>query len=430
MRERMCRTSRRHGEQDHEGVLMSIGHAFSALAFSASLCAAELRAQSHFGGSCAGASGATPTLDVSGIVAAGQTWTLEITAPGGIGFGYLLIGFSNTNASALGGLPLPLDLGVFFARAPWSGCFLNVDPSHSLQPYVFDPNVNGGRAELTFPGWDVGTVHMQAMNLDADFVTRIAGVSQGLTVQRTLPTGMVPVVPGTFAMGSSAPDQAPYFGQATEKPVHTVTIGHGFAIGAHEVTQAEYAARMGSNPSAHLGPNRPVDSVTWFDAQAYCVAVTAAESLAGHLPSGYEYRLPTEAEWEYACRASIITEFNLGSTLFCDDAWIFFSQHSNSFCGIVIDFGTTDVGSFPPNLWGVHDMHGNVSEWCLDSFASYTVGPVTDPFVTGGPARVQRGGGWQSPSFVCRSASRVGNLPSSTNATVGFRVVLAPILVP
>jgi len=409
---------------------MSIGHTLSALALSGSFFAAELRAQTHFGSSCAGASGATPTLAVSGIVAAGQSWTLEITAPGGIGFGYLLIGFSNTNASALGGLPLPIDLGAFFARSSWSGCFLNVDPSYTLQPYAFDPNVDGGLAELAFPGWDTGTVYVQAMNLDADFVTRIAGVSQGLAVQRTLPTGMIPAAPGSFAMGSSALDQAPYFGQATEKPVHTVTLSYGFAIAEHEVTQAEYAARMGSNPSAHLGPHRPVDSVTWFDARAYCVALTAAETLAGRVPSAYEYRLPTEAEWEYACRAGITTEFNLGSTLFCADAWIFYSQHSASFCGIPIDFGSSDVGSFPPNLWGLFDMHGNVSEWCLDSFASYPVGPVTDPFVTGGPARVRRGGGWQSPSHVCRSASRVGDAPLSTNPTVGFRVVLAPIVVP
>ncbi|QDU86000.1 Serine/threonine-protein kinase pkn1 [Planctomycetes bacterium Pla163] len=187
---------------------------------------------------------------------------------------------------------------------------------------------------------------------------------------------------------------------------------------------------MGSNPSDFPGANRPVERVSWSDAVAYCQALTAQESALGNVPAGYEYRLPTEAEWEHACRAGITTEFNLGSTLFCDDAWIFFSQHSNSFCGIAIDFGSTDVGSFPPNLWGLVDMHGNVSEWCLDSFASYPVGPVTDPFVTGGPARVQRGGGWQSPSYVCRSASRVGNAPGSTNATVGFRVVLAPILVP
>jgi len=398
------------------------------LVLASTMFSTGVEAQTLFGTGCAGASGVTPSLSVSGGVKAGQNWTLEIRAPGGIGLGYLLIGFSNTNASALGGLPLPLDLGVFFARPLWSGCPLNVDPSYEIRPYAFDPNASGGLAQLSFPGWDVGTVFMQAMNLDADFVTRVAGVSAGLAVQRTPPPGMVTVQPGTFVMGSNAPNNAPYFGQPIEKPAHTVTISYGFAIAQREVTQAEYTALMGSNPSTQLGPNRPVDSVTWFDARAYCIALTAVETLAGNVPSGFEYRLPTEAEWEYACRAGITTEFNLGSTLFCVEARFLFSYHSNSFCPN--SSSTADVGSYPPNLWALHDMHGNVSEWCLDSFASYPLGPVTDPFVTGGPARVLRGGGWQSPSNTCRSATRVGDAPGSTNSTIGFRVVLAPVLVP
>jgi formylglycine-generating enzyme required for sulfatase activity len=401
------------------------------LVLASTLFATGVHAQTLFGTSCAGASGVTPTLAVSGTVKSGQDWTLEVTAPGGIGFGYLLIGFSNTTASAFGGLPLPIDLGMFFADPLWSGCSLNVDPNYALQPYLFDPNTNGGLATFTFPGWDIGTVYMQAVNIDADFVTRIAGVSQGLAVRRTAPAGMVRIEPGTFEMGSNAAGGTPYFNNSNQQPVHTVTISSPFWMGQHEVTQAEYQAVMGSNPSFFVGASRPVETVSWNDALAYCVALTAAESLAGNVPTGYEYRLSTEAEWEYACRAGTTTEFNLGAELLCPDARFSGTFHPTltlTSCGN--PNGTVDVGSYAPNAWGLYDMHGNVLEWCLDSYATYSAAPVTDPFVTGIASRVLRGGNWGRNSNLCRSAVRDGGNPGGAVSSIGFRVVLAPVLVP
>jgi len=199
-------------------------------------------------------------------------------------------------------------------------------------------------------------------------------------------------------------------------------------MGAKEVTQAQYAALMGSNPSYFGGnPNFPVEQVSWHDARAYCTALTAQQAALGTVPTGYEYRLPTEAEWEYACRAGTTTEFNTGASLVCNQARFWYSTHSNSSCG---SSSPVSVGSYAPNAWGLYDMHGNVLEWCLDSVATYPAGAVTDPFVTGGPIRVFRGGGWINDSYDCRSAIRDDIDPGDSDGIIGFRVVLAPVLVP
>jgi formylglycine-generating enzyme required for sulfatase activity len=400
---------------------------FGAALALAALTGSDLCAQSSFGSGCAGASGVTPTLAVTGVVRAGQPWTLDVAAPGGLGLGYLLVGSSNAHASVLGGLALPLDLGQLFADPLWVGCALNVDTNLVLQPYVFDPHVGGGHATFTLPGWDFGTLYFQAVNIDPDFATRIAGVSRGLAVRRTPPNGMVPINPGTFDMGSNAPSIAPYFGSSSHKPVHTVTISYPFWMGRHEVTQAEFLATTGINPSLSVGPQLPVDSVSWDDAVTYCALLTAAEALSGALPAGYEYRLPTEAEWEYACRAGTTTEFNVGEALECENANFDVSLHSGVSCQPT---GTVPVGSYAPNAWGLHDMHGNVREWCLDSFAPYAPGAVTDPVVTGGATRVIRGGSWDTNSAACRSARRSSIQPGQASDVFGFRVVLAPIIVP
>jgi formylglycine-generating enzyme required for sulfatase activity len=230
-------------------------------------------------------------------------------------------------------------------------------------------------------------------------------------------------------MGSNAAGGPPYYGHSSTQPAHQVTISYSFFMGATEVTQAQYQALMGTNPSLYVGPNNPVERVSWNNAQVYCAALTAQQAALGNVPAGYQFRLPTEAEWEYACRAGTTTEFNTGASLFCGDAKFGYSYHSNSPCG---SGGTAVVGSYSPNGWGLYDMHGNVWEWCLDSYAPYTAGPVTDPFVTGGPAsaRAIRAGGWYDPSSSCRSAVRDGYNPGESYYDIGFRVVLGPILVP
>jgi len=242
------------------------------------------------------------------------------------------------------------------------------------------------------------------------------------------PLGMVSIPAGTFLMGSNAASGAPYFGGPTEGPVHQVTLSYCFWMGETEVTQAQYSATMGSNPSVNPGASHPVEWVTWVDAQAYCAALTAQQMFLGAVPAGYQYRLPTEAEWEYACRAGTTTEFNVGAELFCTQARFWTSSHTNLACGST---STLPVASYAPNAWGLYDMHGNVREWCLDAFASYSAGPVTDPFVTGA-SRIVRDGSWGGFSSTCRSAQRSwSDYPSETQSSgIGFRVVLAPILVP
>jgi formylglycine-generating enzyme required for sulfatase activity len=241
------------------------------------------------------------------------------------------------------------------------------------------------------------------------------------------PPGMVPIPAGTFMQGSNAASGLPYYGEYDDPVVRQVTISYCFWMGATEVTQAQYSALMGVNPSYFTGANNPVEQVSWFNAQAYCTALTAQQSALGNVPPGYQYRLPTEAEWEYACRAGTTTEFSVGAELFCNQANVGYSNHSNSSCG---PFNTVPVASYAPNAWGLYDVHGNVWEWTLDSYAGYSAGALTDPFVTGGTDRVLRGGSWTGNSWGCRSAIRGNSIPGGTLYNVGFRVVLAPILVP
>jgi formylglycine-generating enzyme required for sulfatase activity len=342
-----------------------------------------------------------------------------------------------------GGLVLP-GLGLGFPGRPGE-LLLDVLPPNpflTLGPILYlGGTSSGANFSLSVPSNPalVG-VDVYAQGL---LVTDNQGFWLGLTNALQIPLG-APTVPipgvtpipglaiiqaGTFQMGSDAVPGPPYFGDLTEKPVHPVTISYPFWMGATEVTQAQYQGLMGTNPSFFPGATRPVEQVSWFDAQAYCGALTSQKAALGNVPAGYQYRLPTEAEWEYACRAGTTTEFNVGSALFCNQARFLYSYHSNSECS-GWSSGTVPVGSYSANLWGLFDMHGNVCEWCLDTFASYPSGAVTDPFVTGGPFRVFRGGKWFGSSYDCRSAERLINTPGYTDNSFGFRVVLAPVLVP
>jgi formylglycine-generating enzyme required for sulfatase activity len=233
--------------------------------------------------------------------------------------------------------------------------------------------------------------------------------------------GMVFIRSGAFQMGSLAVG-------ATASPVHSVTLMKPFWIARHEVTQSEYQALMGTNPSFYQGPSypsaaqMPVERVTWSDAMAFCAALNASEVAAGRVPSGYQYRLPTEAEWEYCCRAGTTSEFNTGASLATSQA-----NWGNLFGR------TTVVESYGSNTWGLYDMHANVAEWCLDStnvLVYPTSSPVTDPLGARGTLRLTRGGSFANPDSSCRSASRTANFQDFSNYDLGFRVVLAPVLVP
>ena len=271
----------------------------------------------------------------------------------------------------------------------------------------------------------------QSFDLDPAATIRLAGNDVTLTVvQGPNPAlNLTQIQPGTFAMGATN-------GNANEAPVRQVTLSYPFWMGRFEVTQAQYQAVMGTNPSYFQGINalnpqqRPVETVSWHDAMAYCQTLTASEQAAGRVPAGYQYRLPTEAEWEYCCRAGTTTPWHTGASLNTSQA-----NFAGAFLepeGEYTNGQTWFVGSYAPNAFGLHDMHGNVTEWCLDSYAPYAPGAATDPFVTGGSWRVVRGGYWHwgTTAFLCRSAYRNYVTPSMAMDATGFRVVLAPALVP
>jgi formylglycine-generating enzyme required for sulfatase activity len=215
---------------------------------------------------------------------------------------------------------------------------------------------------------------------------------------------LVRIPPGSFMMGSTN-------GQADEKPVHQVTINYSFYMGKYEVTQAQWQSVMGNNPSnfKDCGGNCPVEQVSWDDAQSFI------QRLNG-MNDGYTYRLPTEAEWEYACRAGTTGDYagNLS-----DMAW--YSENSGS--------KTHTVGGKQPNAWGLADMHGNVWEWCQDWYHETYHGAPTDgsAWLSGGEQkyRVLRGGSWSYDASDARSAyRRYDSLDSRVDLnSFGFRVV-------
>jgi len=254
-------------------------------------------------------------------------------------------------------------------------------------------------------------------------------------------TNMVFIPPGTFTMGSPVTEAGRW---DDEGPQTLVTISRGFWMGRYEVTQGEYLELMGINPSHFNGVvngtnygidlTRPVEQVRWTNAVPYCEALTAREQAAGRLPAGYAYRLPTEAEWEYACRAGTTTPFYLGNTLRSGmanfDGRIEYPPCGDSPDSCTNAFGiylarTVSVGSYAPNPWGLYDMIGNVSEWCQDQYAVYSGVPMVDPrgIAASGPHNV-RGSSWLHPAFFLRSAYRDYAYQANRG---GFRIVLAAI---
>jgi formylglycine-generating enzyme required for sulfatase activity len=232
------------------------------------------------------------------------------------------------------------------------------------------------------------------------------------------------VAPGRFAMGSP-PGEA---GRSEDEgPQTDVTISRGFWLGIFSVTQeqwselAEHAPGIKAEPSFFRGTNLPVEQVSWDDCQAWLRELNAIEEAAGRVPAGCQYRLPTEAEWEFACRAGTSTRFHFGDgdAPLADHAW-----HSTNSGG-----QTHPAGAKKPNAWGFFDMHGNVWEWCQDRYGPLSRGAVSDP--SGPPLglnRVFRGGSWGVQAARCRSAYRVWNAPGYRDYTVGFRLALGPSL--
>jgi len=233
---------------------------------------------------------------------------------------------------------------------------------------------------------------------------------------------------GEFTMGSSMAERRAAVAAGGKMELnegeaqHKVTLTKGFWLGKYEVTQRQWQSVMGSNPSKlnKAGLDAPVEKVSWNDCQKFLKKLTA--------PASHEYRLPTEAEWEYACRAGTATAFHYGDDL--DSSQANFNGKHPFGNGRKGEYRktTVKVGSFRPNAWGLYDMHGNVFEWCQDRKGAYPPGAVTDPAGKGaGSFRVYRGGSWGCRARFCRSAFRYGFFPSFSLNRFGFRVALAPV---
>ncbi len=249
----------------------------------------------------------------------------------------------------------------------------------------------------------------------------------------TAPSASIEMIwckPGTFMMGSpegEAGRELDDKGKKTkyDETQHQVTLTKGFYLGKYEVTQAQWEKVMGTSPSKFLGDDHPMEQVSWTDSKDFCWNLTLMERKAGRLPDGWEYTLPTEAQWEYACRAGTTTVFAFGDSLSSKQANFNGTKpYGGAAPGSFLD-RTSDVGSYATNPWGFHDMHGNVGEWCADWIGNYPTGSVTDPT---GPAsgsdRVQRGDSWDGPGAGLRSAKRNYATPGNRDHFLGFRVGL------
>jgi len=263
----------------------------------------------------------------------------------------------------------------------------------------------------------------------------------------TSPTGivMVTIPAGTFMMGSPESES----NRDSDETQHSVTLS-GFKMSKYQVTQEQYQAVMGSNPSyfssnpqsGETQGKRPVEQVSWYDAIVFCNRLSIKEGLTpaysiggktdptawGKAPKDNDatwdaviivagsngYRLPTEAQWEYACRAKTTTAYNTGATISDNTGWL----DSNS------NYKTHEVGKKPANAWGLHDMHGNVWEWCWDWYGDYSNSAQTDLMgASSGSYRVRRGGSWDSSAEFLRSAIRGYISPSDWYYFLGFRLV-------
>ena len=269
----------------------------------------------------------------------------------------------------------------------------------------------------------------------ASYPVRFAAAGPDLASDtcRTTELWLKLVLPGTFTMGSPTNE----LGHYSDETQHAVTLTKPFYMGVFQMTQKQYALVMGSNPSRCRGDTRPVEYVSYNDIRGRSLganwpahAQVDATSFLGKIRArtALNFDLPTEAQWEYACRAGTATALNNGRDLSStdrdaamDEVGRYGYNRSDGKGGY--SSGPTKVGSYAPNAWGLYDMHGNVWERCLDWYGSYATGAVTDPVGSAsGSSRVQRGGYYDFYARLCRSASRSNSHPSCRSYCIGFRL--------
>jgi formylglycine-generating enzyme required for sulfatase activity len=269
-------------------------------------------------------------------------------------------------------------------------------PSNNLKTFSFEVVTTDAQGNIT-----------NRRNASAKYFTEDLG--NGVTLD------MVEIPGGTFIMGSPESEAQR---RSNEGPQHQVTVP-SFYMGKYELTQAQYEAIMGTNPSEFKGDNRPVEKVSWNGAVEFCQKLSQK--------TGRNYRLPSEAEWEYACRAGTTTPFYFGESITPElvnydgnypYASAFKGQDRSQ---------TTDVGTFPPNAFGLYDMHGNVWEWCQDDYQKNYINAPTDGSAwnsrSSSNLKLLRGGSWVNDAWYCRSADRYGDLRDDRLNYYGFRVV-------
>ncbi len=234
------------------------------------------------------------------------------------------------------------------------------------------------------------------------------------TISNSLEMAFVLVPAGTFWMGST-PEERGH--RANEAPRHEVVLTQSFYLAVHPVSQRAYEAVMGNNPSRYLGELQPVENVNWHEAIQFCERLIAREPTR-------RYRLPTEAEWEYACRSGSETAYTFGDALL--------DSHARFGRGVQEHHveGPKKQGSFPTNSFGIADMHGNIWEWVQDWYLerAYNQTALRDPAgPSTGTARVLRGGSWMNSPERCRAAYRNALEPHQRDSCTGFRIVLEPL---
>ncbi len=245
-------------------------------------------------------------------------------------------------------------------------------------------------------------------------------------------SGMALIPAGPFSLGNTGS----YEGEYDEKPPVTIIISKPFYISKYEITQQQYKAVMGNNPSEFKGDDLPVEQVSWYDALNFCNRLSQSEGLTPcytingtKVTSDFEangYRLPTEAEWEYAAKAGTKTDFYSGKLTYSGNSPIDPNLDKIAWYSANSSNATHPVGQKTPNAFGLYDMSGNVWEWCWDRYAEYPSKETKDyqgPEI--GTYRVYRGGGWRNLAWYCRSTNRDRNYLDDKNNSLGFRVVLA-----
>lgn len=219
------------------------------------------------------------------------------------------------------------------------------------------------------------------------------------------------IPPGSFLMGSHPKEEGRF---DWEDMQHWMIMAKGFYLAAYLVTQKQWQAVMGTNPSRFKGGAWPVERVTWNDCREFCRKLSDRDSKC--------YRLPTEAEWEYACRAGTTTPFHFGEMISTDRVNYNGSHNYGKLKKGIYREQTTPVDSFPPNAWGLYDMHGNVLEWCQDQHGPDHQGNIRDDIEDS--YRVIRGGSWGNGPRICRSAYRGRYATYVRSSILGFRVVM------